>query len=70
MQAVLVHEPGADLAPIVGALQNGLDWRARALPPGCHLLFEAGHDGGVAVASGSFEMTDRLARVIAHAADH
>ena len=59
MQAVLVHDPAADLAPIVQALQHGMDWRGRTLPPGCRLLFGSGHDGGFAlVAASSLEMLD------------
>ncbi len=59
MQAVLVHDPAADLVPIVQALQHGMDWRGRALPPGCRLLFGSGHDGGFAlIAAPSVERLD------------
>lgn len=53
MQAALVHDPAADLAPIVQALQHGMDWRRRTLPPGCRLLFGSGHDGGLALVAAS-----------------
>ena len=42
MQAVLVYDPAADLVSIVQALQHGMDWRRRALPPGCRFLFGVG----------------------------
>lgn len=61
MQAVLVHDPAADLPSIVQALQHGMDWRKRTLLPGCWLLFGSGHDGGFAlVAASSIERLDRF----------
>lgn len=53
VQAALVYDPAADLAPIVQALQHGLDWRGRTLPRGCRLLFGSGHDGGLALVAAS-----------------
>ena len=59
MQAVLVHDPAADLAPIVQALQHGMDWQEQTLPPGCRLLLGSGHDGGFAlVAAPTIEQLD------------
>ena len=59
MQAVLVHDPAADLAPIVQALQHGMDWWERTLPPGSRLVFGSGHDGGFAlVAAPAIEQLD------------
>ena len=48
-QAALAFDPTADPAPIFGALQRGLDWQKRNLPPGARLLFGPGHDGAFAV---------------------
>lgn len=60
-QAALVYDPAADPAPIVDALQHGMDWSGRTLPPGCKLLFGSGHDGGVAlVAASSVEVLNQF----------
>ena len=49
MQAALAFDPACDPAPILDALDRGLDWRGRALPLGARLLLGAGHDGAFAV---------------------
>ena len=61
LQAVLAYDPAHDATRIVQAVQQGLDWQRRALPPGCRLLFGPGHDGGFAVVAGaSLDLLDRF----------
>ena len=49
VQAAIVFDPAADPAPILAALGDSLDWRARPLSAPARLLFGPGHDGAFAV---------------------